>query len=413
MIKRRSCDQRGVERLPGLVDEFVDLFAGDDQRRRDDHRFVDVPHHDAVFHRKIPAQFAGAAVRLEARPGLLVGDQLDRAEQSERARFADERVIRKLAPALLEMRRRNVVHVFDDPLVAQQFDIANRNCRARRMARVRESMVEVAARREHRGDAVRDHHTADRQIAGRHALGHHEQIRLETVVLRRKPVSCAAEPGDHLVDDEQDSVLRADATNFRPVARRRHDDAARTLDRFADERRDVGGANGFDPPLEITRALDAELIRGEIAAIVEVVRLRDVLDARNRQTTLLVHVRHAAEARAAHRAAVVRIFTADDHGAVRLPQNVPVMPHHADHGVVGFGSRTGEEDVIQIRRRHLREQFGEANRGRMRALKEAVVERQLRHLLASRLRSTRWRPYPRLTHHSPDMPSSILWPVAS
>ena len=239
----------------------------------------------------------------------------------ERARFADQRMVFEFLPAFRQIRRGNVAHVFDDAFVAQQLDVARGDRGARRMAGVREAVVEVAAVGEARSATrSRHHHAADRQIARRHTLCHHEQVGFEIVVFRREPAAGAAEAGDHFVDDEQDSVFFADAPHFGPIARRRHDDAARALNRFADERSDFVGANGFDPPLEVARAFDAELFGGQVAAIFEVVRLRDVLDARDRQAALLVHVRHAAEARAAHRAAVVRVFAADDHVAIRLTQ---------------------------------------------------------------------------------------------
>ena len=130
----------------------------------------------------------------------LVGDELDRAEQAERARFADQRMVFEFLPAFRKIRCSDVVHVFDDAFVAQQFDVARGNRRAGRVPRVREAVIEVAAVGEHRRNPVGDHHAADRQVSGGHALCHHEQIRFEPVVLRREPASGAAETGDHFVD---------------------------------------------------------------------------------------------------------------------------------------------------------------------------------------------------------------------
>src|SRR3546814_9349879 len=75
--------------------DLVDLFGGDDQRRAHDQAVADAAHHqpvrDAGFARHRAGGSLGAA---EASPRFLVGDDLDRAKQPDRARFADERMIR-------------------------------------------------------------------------------------------------------------------------------------------------------------------------------------------------------------------------------------------------------------------------------------------------------------------------------
>ncbi len=110
-----------------------------------------------------------------------------------------------------------------------------------------------------------------------------------------------------------------------------------------------------------------------------------MLDARNGQSALGVHRRHAAEARARHGAAVVGVLSADDGVPPGLAHEVPVASHHAHHGVVGLGSRIGEKDVIQMLRRNLGQQLGKLHRGRVGGLEKIVVERQLLELAAAGL----------------------------
>ena len=122
-------------------------------------------------------------------------------------------------------------------------------------------------------------------------------------------------------------------------------------------------------------------LRREVDAVLVPVRLLDVDDVGNRQAALGMHGRHAAEARPAHRAAVVGVDAADDDGALRLAQQVPVAARHPDDRVVRLGARLREEHAVELLRRHLVEELRELDRRRIRALEEAVVVRQLPHLL--------------------------------
>ena len=62
-----------------------------------------------------------------------------------------------------------------------------------------------------------------------------------------------AEAGDDLVGDQQDVVPAQDLLDRLEVAVRRHDHAARALDRLGDERRDRLGPFGEDQLLELVR----------------------------------------------------------------------------------------------------------------------------------------------------------------
>jgi outer membrane protein TolC len=71
------------------------------------------------------------------------------------------------------------------------------------------------------------------------------------------------------------------------------------------------------------------------------------------------HAHLAAQARAADGAAVVAVHAADHHALGGLVFQVPVAAHHAQHRVVAFGARVGEEHVLHVRRRDLGERARE------------------------------------------------------
>ena len=60
------------------------------------------------------------------------------------------------------------------------------------------------------------------------------------------PVTSAAEPANHFVAYQQNSIFAANTLNFGPVVRRRNDDAPCSLHGFTDERRDIFRSNGKD-----------------------------------------------------------------------------------------------------------------------------------------------------------------------
>ncbi|MOA08226.1 hypothetical protein D3C78_1279750 [compost metagenome] len=105
-------------------------------------------------------------------------------------------------------------------------------------------------------------------------------------------------------------------------------------------------------------------------------------DARDRQVALFVHIGHAAQAGAGHGRTVVTVFTADDDLLVRLALDRPVMANHAQHGVVAFGTGTGEEHVVHAFWCDVGDGLGQFQHRRVSGLEEQVVVRQLTHLLA-------------------------------
>ena len=199
-------------------------------------------------------------------------------------------------------------------------------------------------------------------------------------MLGPEPAARAAESADHFVRDQEDPVLAADALDLRPVSRRRDDHAARALDRLADEGGDPLRSDFLDLLRKAARRAKPVFLRAHVDAVFEPVRLLDVDDAGDRQSALCMHRLHAAEARRRDRAAVIRVETADDDGALRLTHQVPVAARHAQDRVVRLGARLREEHAVELRRRQLIEELCQLDRRRVRTLEKAVVVRKLAHL---------------------------------
>jgi hypothetical protein len=99
-------------------------------------------------------------------------------------------------------------------------------------------------------DFVGHQHRAHRRVAGGEPLRDGHQVRLTGFGFAREQRAGAAEARDHLVGDEQDAEAPARVAHRLQPARRRHDHAARALDRLAEERGDVVGAERRDLRLE-------------------------------------------------------------------------------------------------------------------------------------------------------------------
>ena len=104
-------------------------------------------------------------------------------------------------------------------------------------------------------------------------------------------------------------------------------------------------------------------------------------DTRYRQTALLVHRFHAAEAGRRNRGAVVGIDATDDRVTSGLTHQVPVGTHHAHDRVVRLGTRAREKHAVELRLADVLEHGRQLDRGRVRALEKVIVVRQLTHLL--------------------------------
>jgi hypothetical protein len=108
------------------------------------------------------------------------------------------------------------------------------------MTAVRESACEVLVA-DPVGDVLPEDHRRQRDIARVDALGDDEDVRHDVPVLAGEPFAGAAEAGDHLVADEENSVAVADLADRLEVAIGGNDDPVRPDDGFEDDRCNLVG----------------------------------------------------------------------------------------------------------------------------------------------------------------------------
>src|SRR5205085_11652401 len=102
-----------VECTPQPLDQLVDLGFVNDQRRADRNRVAHGADDDAVLERAVLNEIAKAALRIEPLLGRLVLGQLDRADETNAAGVADQRMVLQCAQAFLQPRR-HLLDVVDD-----------------------------------------------------------------------------------------------------------------------------------------------------------------------------------------------------------------------------------------------------------------------------------------------------------
>ena len=212
--------------------------------------------------------------------------------------------------------------------------------------------------------APRDDDRAEGDVAGADPLRAGDQVGREAVALAAEPAPEPAEAADHLVRDEQDVALAADALDLGPVAVGRRDHAARADHRLADE---PGGAL-------------AELVEdpGEVLGIV----VRDLCDVADERAVPVADARDAGEGRPVGVRAVVREATRQDHRPLRPADERPVAPDDLGRRVDRLAAARAEEDRGVGDRRQLGHALGEAEGRLVRVVAEDVVRRERPELLA-------------------------------
>ena len=112
-----------------------------------------------------------------------------------------------------------------------------------------QSVAAVGAAKAARRGSVHDlgtpHHTGDRHASGQ-ALGHGDQIRLDTGMLEAEPGAGATEAGLHFVEDQNDAMLLGQLAQCLEKLRWRGEEATIALHRLDEDsghalRRDLGG----------------------------------------------------------------------------------------------------------------------------------------------------------------------------
>ena len=133
-----------------------------------------------------------------------------RADQSEGARFAHQRMARNLRHALRQIRPGFVRRALDQLLALDDLDVLQCDGGTRRVARIRVAVDELARTAQRLDDRCRHADCGDRQIAGRESFRHRHHVRLDAEVLEAEPFAQSSEAADDLVADQQDAVLAAD-----------------------------------------------------------------------------------------------------------------------------------------------------------------------------------------------------------
>ncbi len=248
-------------------------------------------------------------------------------------------------------------------------------------------------------DLAAHDHAAHRHHAVREPLGAGDDIRRDVELLCGERRSRAAEARDHLVEDQQDAVLRAQLAQPLQVAFRRQQHAGRARDRLDDHGRDRRGVVQPDQPLQLVgefRAVLGQAARERVAP--QVVRVLQVIDTRQGRAEELAVVDHAAHGDAAEADTVIAALAADEALARGFAAHAMPGQRDLERGVHGLGARIREEHVIEAGRRQLDDAVRELECGGMAELeRRRVVE--CRELLRDGLDDL---PPPVPGHHAPE-----------
>ena len=219
---------------------------------------------------------------------------------------------------------------------------------------------------EGRRDGVADADAAERHVARRDGLGELHDVRLDAPVVEGEQGAGAAEPGDHLVGDQQHVVAVADLADAGEVVVLRHDDPARPLDRLGQEHGDGVRPLALDRPLELVGGRDALAYPGRRLVAIGV-RRGDVDEpghARLEQGPV------GGEPGGAHGGegdAVVALDAGDDLGLVGPAAQLPVGAGHLDAALGRLAAPAREEEPVDRRVGDVREPLGQLDRRPVRA----------------------------------------------
>ena len=225
-------------------------------------------------------------------------------------------------------------------------------CAGHRMRRVRVAVEELdrVLRSLHEGvvDGLRRGHGAHRHGAVGQALGHRDHVRHDTEVLRRERCAEPSEAGDDLVEHEQDAVLRADFAQALQVAPGRYEHAGRARHRLHDHGGDGARVVQGDEALELLRKVCAPSgFAARVGVVREVVRVRQVVDARQLRAEELAVVDHAPDGDAAEAHAVITAFAPDEARARAFTSHPVIREGDLERRVDGLRSGVREEHVVE------------------------------------------------------------------
>ena len=219
---------------------------------------------------------------------------------------------------------------------------------------------------------------AHRHGAAGDAFRERDEIGRDAEELARERLSEPPEPGDHLVEDEEDPVPVADLAQPLQVSARRDEHPTRAGHRFDDHRGDVRGiVERDDPVLELVGQVGAgRRLAAHERPRLEVLGVPQVVDARQQAGGERFPVRRdTAHRDPAEIGAVERALAADEPGARRLAPQAVVRECDLERGLHRFRARIGEERVPDAFRRERDEAVRGLERKRVaERVRRSVVE---------------------------------------
>ncbi len=182
---------------------------------------------------------------------------------------------------------------FDQVLALHDVEIGHADGAADRVAGIGEAVHDRPVLRrgvlQHVPDLVRNHRARDGEVGAGDALGQGHDVGLQLVEPGGEPRAGAAEPGDHLVGDEEYVVLGENGLDLLEIALGRQEDAAGPHDRLGDEGGDGVGALSLDHLLEVADHAvgESDLVLARLGVTIEM-RAGRVEDALDRQIERLM-----------------------------------------------------------------------------------------------------------------------------
>ena len=234
-------------------------------------------------------------------------------------------------------------------------------------------------------DLFRNENCAHRRIAGGQPLCDRHQIGRDALRLTGEHRSRAPEAGDHLIRDKQDAEFARSLAHRLQPADRRHNHAARPLDWFAEEGRDILcaqfadlGAQGGD------RGGDHRSISAACRVAVGIGR-GNVMLIGVRQIEIVVEHRKGGQPRTKRGRAVVSLLKRDELVLRGAPCHIIVVGDEADGTVHRIRAALGEIDTGQPLGSEFRKPCCESNCGFGTESKIAGGIGKLSHLRRRRL----------------------------
>ncbi|MNV04897.1 hypothetical protein D3C71_952060 [compost metagenome] len=238
-------------------------------------------------------------------------------------------------------------------------------------------------------DRIGDQRGAHRHRAVGEPLGQRHQVRGDPEALRGKGLANPAEPGDDLIEHQQDAVLVAEFTQPLQVARGRQNHPGRAGHRFDEHRGDGGGIVQRDQSFQVVGELGTVAWQAGAEGIaLQVQGVAQEVAAGQQRAELLAVVGQPADRHAAKADSVVGLLAADEAGALALAPQAVVAQHDLHRRIHRLRAGVAEEHVVERGRRQRGQALGQHER-QWRAHLERRGEIQRGRLLLDRLHDPR------------------------